>query len=47
MKGLCILGTGSCVPRQVVTNDDMARRVDTSDEWIVSRTGLREGRART
>ena len=44
MKGLCIVGTGSSVPRQAVTNSDMARRVDTSDEWIVSRTGIRERR---
>lgn len=44
MKGLCIVGTGSCLPRTVVTNRDMERRVDTSDEWIVSRTGIRERR---
>jgi 3-oxoacyl-[acyl-carrier-protein] synthase-3 len=37
-----VLGTGSYVPPQVVTNDDLARRIDTSDEWIQSRTGIRE-----
>jgi 3-oxoacyl-[acyl-carrier-protein] synthase-3 len=38
--GIRILGTGSAAPAQVVTNDDLARTVDTSDEWIVSRTGI-------
>lgn len=44
MSGIRLLGAGSAVPAQVVTNDDMARIVDTSDEWIVSRTGIRERR---
>ncbi|MCX7568452.1 ketoacyl-ACP synthase III [Tumebacillus sp. DT12] len=39
-----ILGTGSAVPEQVLTNDDLALRVDTSDEWIRTRTGIRERR---
>ncbi|MFD2171414.1 beta-ketoacyl-ACP synthase III [Tumebacillus lipolyticus] len=39
-----ILGTGSAVPENVVTNDDMAKRVDTNDEWIRTRTGIRERR---
>ncbi|MBI5018342.1 MAG: ketoacyl-ACP synthase III [Deltaproteobacteria bacterium] len=39
-----ILGTGSCVPDNVVTNFDLAKRVDTSDEWIQERTGIRERR---
>ncbi len=39
-----ILGTGSYVPEKVVTNDDMAKIVDTSDEWIRTRTGIRERR---
>lgn len=39
-----IIGTGSAVPDQVVTNDDLARIVDTSDEWIRTRTGIRERR---
>ncbi len=39
-----ILGTGSAVPSKVVTNDDLAKIVDTSDEWITSRTGIKERR---
>jgi 3-oxoacyl-[acyl-carrier-protein] synthase-3 len=37
-----IIGTGSYLPRNVVTNADLARRMDTSDEWIRSRTGIRQ-----
>jgi 3-oxoacyl-[acyl-carrier-protein] synthase-3 len=37
-----IVGTGSYLPRNVVTNDDLARRMDTSDEWIRARTGIRQ-----
>lgn len=37
-----IAGTGSAVPQKVLTNDDMAKLVDTSDEWIVSHTGIRQ-----
>jgi len=36
-----IWGTGSYAPPQVVTNDDLAQRLETSDEWIHSRTGIR------
>jgi 3-oxoacyl-[acyl-carrier-protein] synthase III len=39
-----ISGLGTHVPARVVTNDDLARLVDTSDEWIVDRTGIRERR---
>ncbi len=39
-----VLGSGSALPAGVVTNEDLARRVDTSDEWIVQRTGIRERR---
>ena len=39
-----ITGLGTCVPEQVMTNHDLARYVDTSDEWIVERTGIRERR---
>lgn len=39
-----ILGTGSYVPANRVTNDDLAQIMDTSDEWIASRTGIRERR---
>jgi 3-oxoacyl-[acyl-carrier-protein] synthase-3 len=37
-----ITGTGSYLPDKVLTNDDLAKTVDTSDEWIRSRTGIRE-----
>lgn len=39
-----IIGTGSYLPETVVTNDDLAQIMDTSDEWIQSRTGIRERR---
>lgn len=39
-----IIGTGSYVPGHVVTNEDLAQVVDTSDEWITSRTGIHERR---
>ncbi|MEO6057989.1 MAG: beta-ketoacyl-ACP synthase III [Gemmatimonadales bacterium] len=38
------LGTGFAVPDRVVTNDDLSRLMDTSDEWIRTRTGIRERR---
>ena len=37
-----IIGTGSSLPKQTVTNDDLSKIMDTSDEWISSRTGIRE-----
>jgi 3-oxoacyl-[acyl-carrier-protein] synthase III len=39
-----ILGTGSYLPEKVLTNADLEKMVDTNDEWIVSRTGIRERR---
>ncbi|MFF1357766.1 3-oxoacyl-ACP synthase III family protein [Streptomyces sp. NPDC058297] len=39
-----ILGTGLYVPRRVVTNEELTRTLDTSDEWITSRTGITERR---
>ncbi|MCA1780444.1 MAG: ketoacyl-ACP synthase III [Xanthomonadaceae bacterium] len=39
-----IIGTGSYLPENVVTNADLEQKVDTSDEWIRSRTGIRERR---
>lgn len=41
MNGIKLRGTGSCVPEHIITNDDLAQRMDTSDEWITSRTGIR------
>ena len=38
--GIKILGTGSYLPPKVVTNDDIAAALDTSDEWIYSHTGI-------
>jgi 3-oxoacyl-[acyl-carrier-protein] synthase-3 len=37
-----VLGTGSALPERVVTNAELASRIDTSDEWIVERTGIRQ-----
>ena len=37
-----IIGSGSCLPHNAVTNGDLAQRMDTSDEWIRSRTGIRQ-----
>ncbi|HEX5507135.1 MAG TPA: beta-ketoacyl-ACP synthase III [Pseudolabrys sp.] len=37
-----VLGCGSYLPAKVVTNSDLARTIDTSDEWIVQRTGIRQ-----
>ena len=41
MNGIKIKGTGRCVPEKTVTNDDLTRIVDTSDQWITTRTGIR------
>jgi len=39
-----IVGTGSYLPPRIVTNDEFAKRLDTSDQWIRERTGIRERR---
>jgi len=44
MSGAAITGWGTAVPDAVVTNHDLERRVRTSDQWIVERTGIRERR---
>lgn len=36
----CLTGVGSALPKRIMTNDDMAKIVDTSHEWIVERTGI-------
>ncbi|RYD24585.1 MAG: ketoacyl-ACP synthase III, partial [Verrucomicrobiaceae bacterium] len=41
---VCIAGTGSYVPEKVLTNDELSKIVDTTDEWIFSRTGIKERR---
>jgi 3-oxoacyl-[acyl-carrier-protein] synthase-3 len=43
-RPISITGLGCHVPERVLTNDDLAEIVDTSDEWIVERTGIRERR---
>ena len=42
-----IIGTGSYVPAQIVTNDDLSKIVETNDQWIRSRTGIGERRIAT
>jgi 3-oxoacyl-[acyl-carrier-protein] synthase-3 len=44
LRRVGVRGTGSCVPSKVLSNADLQRMVDTSDEWIVTRTGIRERR---
>lgn len=44
LRTVSITGVGSYVPERVLTNADLSRMVDTSDEWITSRTGIRERR---
>jgi len=39
-----ITGVGSYVPDRILTNDDLSKLVDTSDEWITERTGIKERR---
>src|SRR5436190_24291339 len=41
---ISITGIGAYAPERVVTNDDLSQMMDTSDEWIVERTGIRERR---
>ena len=36
-----IIGTGKCVPEKILTNDELSGMMDTSDEWILTRTGIR------
>jgi 3-oxoacyl-[acyl-carrier-protein] synthase-3 len=44
LRSVGIIGTGSFVPEKVLTNFDLEKMVDTSDEWIRTRTGIRERR---
>jgi len=44
LRAVGIIGTGKYVPERVLTNADMEKMVDTNDEWIVSRTGIKERR---
>ena len=47
MRHAAIIGTGSYLPENVMTNDDLAGLVETNDEWILSRTGISERRIST
>jgi len=47
MSNVGIIGLGHFVPKRVLTNFDLEKMVDTSDEWIVTRTGIRERRIAT
>lgn len=42
MQGIKIVATGRALPQKVVTNNDLSRLVDTNDEWISTRTGIRQ-----
>ena len=42
MSRSVVLGCGSYLPGRVLSNDELSRMVDTSDEWITQRTGIRE-----
>ena len=42
MEGLQLIATGGALPGRVVTNEDLSKLVDTSDEWITTRTGIRQ-----
>ncbi len=44
MHRAAVLGTGSCLPERILTNNELEQMVDTSDEWISSRTGIRTRR---
>ncbi|WP_425448956.1 beta-ketoacyl-ACP synthase III [Dethiothermospora halolimnae] len=44
LTGVGIIGTGSYVPEKIMTNEDLEKLVDTSDEWITKRTGIKERR---
>jgi 3-oxoacyl-[acyl-carrier-protein] synthase-3 len=41
---IAILGTGSYTPTRILTNEELSKQVDTSDEWILTRTGIRQRR---
>src|SRR5881392_3543316 len=43
-RTVSIIGTGSYMPEKILTNEDLSRMVDTSDEWITTRTGIKERR---
>ncbi|ONI39625.1 3-oxoacyl-ACP synthase [Candidatus Epulonipiscium fishelsonii] len=44
MRGVKIVGTGMCMPKYILTNEELSSFIDTSDEWIAQRTGIRQRR---
>lgn len=44
LKNVKVIGTGSYLPPDVLTNNDLEKMVDTNDEWIITRTGIKERR---
>ena len=42
MKRSMVAGCGAYLPERIVTNDELAKRIETSDEWITQRTGIRQ-----
>lgn len=46
-KGCKLVGCGSAIPRLQISNDDLSKIVDTNDEWISVRTGIRNRRVLT
>src|SRR5438067_8574392 len=44
LRTVSIIGTGSYVPEKILSNEDLSRMVDTSDDWITTRTGIKERR---
>ena len=47
MSGIDILGTGCYAPSHTLSNDDLSTMVDTSDEWIYPRTGIKSSKKGT
>ncbi|AFY75022.1 3-oxoacyl-(acyl-carrier-protein) synthase III [Synechococcus sp. PCC 7502] len=47
MNGVRIIGSGSALPQRIITNDELSQTIETSDEWIASRTGIRQRRVIT
>ena len=43
-RAVSIIGTGSYVPERILTNADLEKIVETTDEWITTRTGIKERR---
>ncbi|MBY0263853.1 MAG: 3-oxoacyl-ACP synthase, partial [Holosporales bacterium] len=42
MRNILLAGVGSYLPEKILTNTELSQTLDTSDEWIVTRTGIRQ-----